>query len=104
MLKNWERVCAMTSLNKKTAKKHILFFTKKGIIKKSLLSEYNIKRAGSLKALSLDENDEIVDVLFTDEDKVGILTEFGNFLLIETKDIRPIGERQAESQSAAEKQ
>ena len=81
----------MTSLNKKTAKKHILFFTKNGIIKKSLLSEYNIKRAGSLKALSLDENDEIADVLFTDEDKVGILTEFGNFLLIETKDIRPIG-------------
>ena len=91
MLKDWERVCAMTSLNKKTAKKHILFFTKNGIIKKSLLSEYNIKRAGSLKALSLDENDEIADVLFTDEDKVGILTEFGNFLLIETKDIRPIG-------------
>jgi DNA gyrase subunit A len=90
-VKDWEKICAITSTNKKTAKPYILFFTKKGMVKKSELSEYNISRNVGLKALTLDEGDEIVNVIFTDEDKVGILTETGNFLIIETADIRPIG-------------
>lgn len=90
-VKDWETICAITSTNKKTEKPYILFFTKKGIVKKSELAEYNITRNVGLKALTLDEGDEIVNVLFTDNDKVGILTETGNFLMIETEDIRPIG-------------
>ena len=90
-VKDWEKICAITSTSKKTAKPYILFFTKKGMVKKSELSEYNISRNVGLKALTLDEGDEIVNVIFTDEDKVGILTETGNFLIIETADIRPIG-------------
>jgi DNA gyrase subunit A len=90
-VKDWETICAVTSANKKTEKPYILFFTKKGMIKKSELSEYNITRNVGLKALTLDEGDEIVTVLFTDNDRVGILTETGNFLMIETEDIRPIG-------------
>ena len=89
--KDWERVCAINSANKKTDKPYILFFTKKGMIKKSELSEYNITRNIGLKALTLDEGDEIVNVIFTDKEKVGILSESGNFLVIETEDIRPIG-------------
>jgi DNA gyrase subunit A len=89
--KDWERVCAINSANKKTDKPYILFFTKKGMIKKSELAEYNITRNIGLKALTLDDGDEIVDVLFTDKDKAGIVTEGGNFLIIETEDIRPIG-------------
>lgn len=89
--KDWERVCAINSANKKTEKPYILFITKKGMIKKSELSEYNISRNVGLKALTLDDSDEIVDVLFTDKEKIGILTEMGNFLMITTEDIRPIG-------------
>lgn len=90
-VKDWEKICAITSTSKKIAKPYILFFTKKGMVKKSELSEYNISRNVGLKALTLDEGDEIVNVIFTDKDKVGILTETGNFLIIETVDIRPIG-------------
>lgn len=90
-VKDWEIICAITSANKKTDKPYILFFTKKGMVKKSELTEYNITRNVGLKALTLDEGDEIVNVLFTDSDKVGILTEMGNFLIIETEDIRAIG-------------
>ena len=89
--KDWERICAMTSITKQGGKPHILFFTKRGILKKSELSEYNISRNVGLKAITLDEGDEIVNVLFTDEEKVGIVTEYGNFLMITTDDIRPIG-------------
>ena len=89
--KDWEKICAITSTNKKTAAPYILFFTKNGMVKKSELSEYNITRNVGLKGLALDSGDEIVSVIFTDKDKVGILTEGGNFLIIETEDIRAIG-------------
>ena len=90
-VKDWETICAVTSASKKTEKPYILFFTKKGMVKKSELSEYNITRNVGLKALTLEEGDEIVNVLFTENDKVGLLTEMGNFLMIETEDIRAIG-------------
>ena len=90
-VKDWERICAITSTHKKTDKPYILFFTKKGMVKKSEMSEYNVTRNVGLKALTLEEGDEIVNVLFIDNEKVGIVTEGGNFLMITTEDIRPIG-------------
>lgn len=85
-----EHINAITSINKST-KKHIAFITKMGMIKKSLLSEYNTKRAGAHKALNLDEGDSIVDVLFMDDEDIGVLTAEGNFLLTATNTIKPIG-------------
>ena len=86
-----ERIEELVFLNKKKQKEHIIFFTKKGILKKSRLSEYNIKRKGGVKALNLDNNDEIVSILFVDNEQVGMMTARGQFVLCETKDIRPIG-------------
>lgn len=88
--KQHEIVYAITSTSKKNAKEFIVFFTKKGYIKKSSFSEYNVKRAGGAKAIALDDGDEIVAVHFTNEERAGILSEEGNFLIVETKDIRPI--------------
>lgn len=90
-MEDWENICAVASLNKKSEKENILFFTKNGIVKKSLLSEYNTKRSTAMKALNLDAGDEIISVIFTNKEKVGLLTEMGNFIIIETDDIRPIG-------------
>ena len=86
-----ERIVGMSSFNKRRAKKNIVFCTKNGIIKKSELAEYNLKRSGSLRAINLDANDEIVSILFIDDEDVGIMTEMGNFIRITTTDIRPIG-------------
>lgn len=86
-----EEICAATVLSKNCDKKHIIFITKQGIIKKSLLEEYNVKRAGGAKAIELAPNDEIVSVIFTNEDSIGILTSEGNLLLTTTNDIRAIG-------------
>jgi len=87
-----ERVCALTNLSNSNPARHILFITKNGMLKKSLLSEYNIKRAkNGLKALELNTGDEVTSILFMNEEKLGIATKSGNFIIIETKDIRPIG-------------
>ena len=90
-LSGGERIVAISSFNKRKAEKNIIFFTKNGFVKKSELSEYNLKRSGSLKAINLDSNDEIASILFIDNEDVGIMTELGNFIRITTKDIRPIG-------------
>ncbi len=90
-LKDWEATRAMIGINKDIDKKYVLFITRNGIIKKSLLSEYNISRAIGMKALTLDPGDEIVSVLFANEERIGVMTEDGNFLLTETEDIRSIG-------------
>lgn len=89
-IKDWQKVCAISSANIKNKNQFIIFITKNGYIKKSDFSEYNTNRQIGIKALSLD-NDEIVSVLFTENDKVGIVTKTGNFVIIKTDDIRPIG-------------
>ena len=86
-----ERIVAIASFNKRNAKKNVVFFTKNGFVKKSELSEYNLKRGGSLRAINLDTNDEISSILFIDDEDVGIMTEQGNFIRVTTSDIRAIG-------------
>ena len=91
MIKSFEYIRAITSFNPKNSKRNIIFFTRNGMMKKSLLFEYNIKRAGGMRAIDLAQNDELCSIIFTDEEKVGILTEKGQFLICETKDVRPVG-------------
>ena len=86
-----EQIKQLVFLNKTKQTEHIIFFTRNGILKKSKLSEYNIKRKGGVKALNLDANDEIVSILFTNNDRVGMLTARGQFVICETKDVRSIG-------------
>lgn len=86
-----ENIVAISAFNKKNLDKYIMFFTKNGLIKKSEMSEYNLKRSGSLKAISLEKDDEIVSIQFINDEDIGIMTTCGNFIQITTKDIRPIG-------------
>lgn len=75
----------------KNQKQYILFITRNGIIKKSELSEYNLKRNVGATAINLDKGDEIISVLFVNNEKIGIASESGNFIMIKTDDIRAIG-------------
>lgn len=86
-----EQIKELVFLSKKKQKEHIIFFTKNGVLKKSKLSEYNVKRKGGVKAINLDDNDEITSILFVDEERVGMMTARGQFVMCETKDIRSIG-------------
>ena len=70
--------------------KFIAFITKKGLIKKSRLSDYRSK-ANGVKAIELMPDDEIRSTLIFKNEKIGILTEKGYFLICETDDISPIG-------------
>lgn len=86
-----DEIKSATILSKDTEFSNILFLTKNGILKKSALSEYNLRRNTGVQALKLDDDDLIASILILKNERVGILTEEGNFIIIETKDIRPIG-------------
>ena len=84
----YEHIVAASLLSNK---KHIIFITKKGVLKKSKVSEYNLKRNTGATAIKLDKDDTIVNVLFIDEENIGIASKQGNFIMIQTKDINSIG-------------
>jgi DNA gyrase subunit A len=86
-----EKPTTMTTIKKKDEIKYFTFITKNGIIKKTLATEYSQKRGKSLKAINLKDGDEVVDVMFMNEEKVGILTSSGNFVIINTEDVRETG-------------
>ena len=87
----YEHIIAGAIVEKLNVKPYIIFVTKNGIIKKSELSEYNLKRNIGATAIKLDQGDEIVSIVFTNDDKIGMVSEQGNFIMITTSDIRPIG-------------
>ena len=86
-----EKPTTLTSINRKQDIKYFVFITKQGMIKKTLAEEYAHKRGKSVKAINLKDGDEVVNVLFMNEEKVGILTFNGNFVIINTNDINAIG-------------
>lgn len=47
---------------------YLIFLTKKGIIKKTEVSNFSKPRAGGIKAINLDEGDSVLDVIWTKGD------------------------------------
>ena len=83
-------ITAAALVNKKDSDKNIVFITKNGLIKKSKLSEYNLKRSTGAQALKLDDGDEIVSILFIDDERIGILSREGQFVMIKSTPIRTL--------------
>jgi DNA gyrase subunit A len=86
-----EKPTTLTSLKRKNDVKYFVFVTKFGMIKKTAAEEYEHKRGKSVKAINLKGDDEVINVMFMNEEKVGILTFNGNFVIINTDDINAIG-------------
>ncbi len=87
----FEKVVAAAVMSKQNTKEYIIFITKNGVLKKSALSEYNLKRNVGATAIKLDKGDEIVSVLFLNKEKIGIASHAGQFIMITTTDINAIG-------------
>jgi DNA gyrase subunit A len=86
-----EALTAAVGVNPNNAAKNIVFVTKNGLIKKSKLSEYNMKRNVGALAIKLDSNDEIVSILILEDEKIGIMSKSGQFIMVATSSIKAIG-------------
>lgn len=71
---------------------YMITVTKKGIFRKTRLSEFeNINRNGK-KAINLIEDDEIVDIKIIDRDQiVFLITKNGKLISFDTSTIRILG-------------
>ncbi len=71
---------------------YLVMATRKGIIKKSVLSAYSHPRAGGIIAIRLDDKDGLVGVEITDGEKDIVLgTRMGKLIRFSEKDARPVG-------------
>ncbi len=87
-----EKVSAIIPIQNFAEGKYLLFATRNGLIKKTALTEYNSARKTGLQAISLKENDELIDVRLTDgEDNVVLVTKEGMCITFDEKDVRPVG-------------
>ena len=87
-----EEVIAVSSLDRKSENKYVVFITKKGLIKKTYLDEYkSMKKSTGIIAIKLNENDSIANVLLMNEENMIIITKKGMSIYFETKGINPIG-------------
>lgn len=86
-----ETITTLTTLSRRDPIDYFVFITKNGMIKKTAANEYEKKRGKSIKAINLKDDDEVVSVHFIKNEPVSILTSNGNFVIINTEEITPIG-------------
>ena len=87
-----DEVIAITSLARSNTAKYVVFFTKRGLMKKTLLSEYTtIKRSTGIAAIKINEGDSIANVEFINEEDILVITKNGMSIHFESKNVNPIG-------------
>ena len=87
-----EKISAVIPIQNFADGKYLLMATKKGLIKKTALKEYDSSRKTGLQGITLKEDDELIDVRLTDgEDNVVLVTRNGLCITFDEKEVRPIG-------------
>ena len=87
-----EKITAVIALREYEEDKYLFMATKNGLVKKTSLSEYmNIRKTG-LQAINLREEDELIEVKVTDDNKEIILvTKQGQCIKFKETDVRTTG-------------
>ena len=86
-----ENPTALTTIQKRDNIDYFIFITKQGMVKKTLAKEYNVRKGRNIKAINLKEGDEVIKVLFVNNEDISLLTNNGNFIRFATDEITPIG-------------
>jgi DNA gyrase subunit A len=90
-----ERVQAVIDLKEYAEDRHLLFATRRGMVKKTLLPEYDSPRTG-LAAINLRDGDELIDVRLTDgKDDVLLVSRKGQTIRFRESLVRPMGRQTA---------
>lgn len=87
-----EKVMFMTSQFKETNAKYIVFFTKKGLIKKTKLEDFkDTKKTTGIQAIKFKDGDSLANVTLLKDEDVLVITKKGMVIRFNTTDIAPIG-------------
>ena len=87
-----EKITAVLSLKDYSQGQYLFMATKSGIVKKTPIQDYaNVRKTG-LAAISLKDDDELIEVKFTDNKKDIILaTKYGQCIRFKDTDVRSTG-------------
>src|SRR5438128_946110 len=72
--------------------RYVVMVTRKGVIKKTALSDFQNIRSNGIIAINIDEGDKLLDVVLTDGKKrIFIATHNGLAIRFDEKNVRPMG-------------
>ena len=87
-----EKITAVLSLKDYSQGQYLFMATKSGIVKKTPIQDYaNVRKIG-LAAISLRDDDELIEVKFTDNKKdIILVTKYGQCIRFKDTDVRSTG-------------
>ncbi len=87
-----EKITAVIPIREYEENKYLFMATKNGIVKKTSIVEYSNIRKSGLQAINLREDDELIEVKVTDNQKeIIMVTKHGQCIKFKEKDVRPTG-------------
>ena len=86
------KVSAMVPVREFTATQSLLFVTKRGTVKKTALTQYSNPRNTGIKAIKIEEDDELIDVqITTGTNDIVLATRHGLSIRFHEQDVREMG-------------
>jgi DNA gyrase subunit A len=87
-----ERISAFLSVREFQEDRYVVFATKKGLIKKTDLMQYSNPRANGIRAISLEDKDELIAVRLTDgQQEIVLSTANGQSIRFKEDQVRSTG-------------
>jgi DNA gyrase subunit A len=91
-LQDGEKIAAFVACRDFTAEGYIVLATRKGVIKKTELASFSNPRPGGIIALSVEDDDALIDAMqTTGADQLLLSTRGGMAIRFEETDVRPMG-------------
>ena len=91
-LQSGEKITAMIPIKEYEEDKYLFMATKGGIVKKTSVTDYAHIRKTGLAAISLREDDELIEVKITNnEDDIFLFTKYGQCIRFHETDVRMTG-------------
>ncbi|MDY4669068.1 MAG: DNA gyrase subunit A [Oliverpabstia sp.] len=87
-----EKISAVIPINEYRDDQYLFMATKKGLVKKTPILDYaNVRKTG-LAAIALRDDDELIEVKFTDSSKdIILVTKYGQCIRFDVNDVRSTG-------------
>jgi len=87
-----ERISATLAIREFDGEHYIVMATKKGVVKKTLLTDYGNIRANGIIAIRLDDDDDLIAVRVTNgEQEIMLASSGGKAIRFAETDVRPMG-------------
>jgi DNA gyrase subunit A len=87
-----ERLSSLVPVREFSEEQFLFFATKKGVVKKTRLSEFGNPRSVGIRAINVEKGDELIDVQVTDgRNDIVVATRHGMSIRFHEKDVRDMG-------------